>query len=231
VRNPQSLIVWVGVSWDLPPMPESHEPLRAIRAALAQHQPRLVPPERRKIEAAVAVVLRAGPDGPQVLIVQRAVNTRDPWSGHMSFPGGRVQPGDADSLRAAVRETCEEVGLGLDRDGELLGRLSDIVPRGRGRRLGVVAAPHVFAVRADSALTLDPAEVSEVVWLPLAVLEDRRNRSGMWWRRGPVPVRVPCYRYQGHLVWGMTLRALDELVELARAALDLRLRGTLPCTR
>jgi 8-oxo-dGTP pyrophosphatase MutT (NUDIX family) len=97
--------------------------------------------------AAVAVVVREGGDGLEVLLTRRSDRLGEPWSGHISFPGGRVQPEDPDTLSAAVRETGEEVGLDLVGGAELLGRPSDIVPRGRGRRLGVVAAPHVFALR------------------------------------------------------------------------------------
>lgn len=192
---------------------------RAIRAVLANYEPSSQPEQRRKIVAAVAVVLRQGRDGPEVLLIHRAFNPRDPWSGHISFPGGRVQPEDPSTLGAAVRETGEEVGLDLERDGEAVGRLSDIVPRGRGRRVGVVAVPHVFVLRNDPELAPNPNEVREVVWLPLDFLAERRNRSAMWRRRGLIPVRLPCYRYKDHLVWGMTLRALDELVEIVGGAL------------
>ncbi len=202
----------------------------AIRDAIAEHEPRSRPEERRKFVAAVAVVLRAGRDGPEVLLIHRAVNPRDPWSGHMSFPGGRLQPEDPDTLSAAVRETAEEVGLDLARHADLLGRLSDIVPRGRGRRLGVVAVPHVFALRAAQELAPNPDEVGEVVWLPLAFLLERDNRSAMWRRRGLIPVRIPCYRYRGHLVWGMTLRALDELVEILGGVLASGKRESVPGT-
>ncbi len=164
--------------------------------------------------AAVAVVLRDGARGLEVLLIQRTTRPGDPWSGHMSFPGGRVEADDEGPLGAAVRETGEEIGVDLERQAVLLGRLSDIVPRGRGLRLGVVAVPHVFALTGDPPMALSPDEVEEVVWLPLAFLRDTSNRTRMWWWRGLLPLRMPCYRYRGHVVWGMTLRALDELVAL-----------------
>ena len=39
--------------------------------------------------AAVAISVRSGVSGPEILMIQRAVRQGDPWSGHMGFPGGR----------------------------------------------------------------------------------------------------------------------------------------------
>ena len=193
---------------ELPPL------LERVRERLAAHSADTADQDTVRFLAAVAALLRQGAQGLEVLLIQRTRQVGDPWSGHMSFPGGRVEPEDESPLGAAVRETREEVGIDLERQAVQLGRLSDIVPRGRGRRLGVVAVPYVFAVAGDPVVAPNPREVEEVVWLPLPFLRDRGNRSRMWWRRGLVPVRLPCYRYRGHLVWGMTLRALDELVAL-----------------
>ena len=69
------------------------------------------PPEQR---AAVAMVLRPTPgDWPELLMIKRSVHESDPWSGHMAFPGGREEPSDPTLLATAIRETREELGLGL----------------------------------------------------------------------------------------------------------------------
>ncbi len=193
---------------DLPPS------LERLRDRLAARSADAASGGTVRFLAAVAVVLRDGAHGLEVLLIQRTIRPGDPWSGHMSFPGGRVEVDDGGPLGAAVRETREEIGVDLERQAVLLGRLADIVPRGRGRRLGVVAVPHVFALTGAPPMDLSPDEVEEVVWLPLAFLRDDANRTRMWWWRGLLPVRLPCYRFRGHLVWGMTLRALDELVVL-----------------
>jgi 8-oxo-dGTP pyrophosphatase MutT (NUDIX family) len=189
--------------------------LDAIRAALADYQPDRLPREGRRFEAAVAVVLRQGEEELEVLLIHRAHNPRDPWSGHMSFPGGRVDPSDEDHRAAAIREAREEVDLDLERDASLLGRLSDNRPRGRGRALGVVIEPFVFALTGEPELKPN-VEVQEIVWLPLPFVADRSNRSRFWWWRRWPPVRLPCYHYRGHFVWGLTLRILDELVARTR---------------
>src|SRR5512147_1099599 len=73
--------------------------------------------------AAVAAVLRQGTDGVELLFIRRAKRRGDPWSGHMAWPGGKREAGDAGLVACAVRETREEVGLDLQAHGELIGSL------------------------------------------------------------------------------------------------------------
>jgi 8-oxo-dGTP pyrophosphatase MutT (NUDIX family) len=195
---------------------ESHPGLLPLREALDAHEPRLFPDERRRLEAAVAVIARQAAGGLEVLLIHRAANPRDPWSGHMAFPGGKVDARDNGSFAAALRETSEEIGLDLGTCAESIGRLSDAQPLGRGRRLGVVIVPHVFDIGGDPEMTPND-EVQDVVWVPLSHLADRSNRSKMWWRRGLLPLRFPCCRYRGHVIWGVTLRILDELIGVLRS--------------
>ena len=65
------------------------------------------------IPAAVAIALRDGDDGLEALFIHRAVRVGDTWSGQIAFPGGRREPGDADLLATAIRETLEEIGVDL----------------------------------------------------------------------------------------------------------------------
>src|SRR5437870_1501228 len=96
-----------GVTWEV------------VREALAGHEPApLVTCTRR---AAVAIVLRDGASGIEVLFIHRAEHPDDPWSGHMAFPGGRAEDGEPPVL-TAMRESAEEVGLDLG-EAELLGGL------------------------------------------------------------------------------------------------------------
>ena len=162
--------------------------------------------------AAVAAILRDRPDGAELLFIRRAEHPEDPWSGHMGFPGGRVDADDATRPAAAVRETREEIGLDLEADGELLGRLSDLVAIGRGRPMGIVIAPYVFAVAGDPELVLNH-EVDEAVWVPVAFLLDRTNRSTLEWRHGG-GILLPCYRWHGRVIWGLTFGMVDELLEV-----------------
>jgi len=184
-----------------------------IRRVVGTHEPRLLDRTEDLKVAAVAAVVRQTGDGVEVLFIHRAEDPKDPWSGHMAFPGGRVEDRDADSLEAAMRETREEVDLDLEKAGTLLGRLSDVAAVGRGRPLALVVEPYVFSI--EDRPTLDPNyEVADVVWVPLDFLLDRSNRSTIPWRHGAVSVNLPCYRYQEHVIWGLTFGMVDELLTL-----------------
>src|SRR5262245_2019379 len=81
-------------------------------------------------EAAVALVIReTGQGALDVLFMKRAAREGDPWSGQVSFPGGRRDKTDADLAATVIRETREETGLDLSTHGELFGALDEIRPR------------------------------------------------------------------------------------------------------
>ena len=199
------------------------EPLERLRRALGRAPGRRLLGGRWMFQAAVAVTLRERAGRLEVLLIQRAQRQGDPWSGHMAFPGGRVEPSDPSRQAAAVRETREEVGLELAPPlAHPLGRLSELLARGHGRPLPMRITPFVYGLAAGAAasslpMTLDPAEVASAVWVPLDFLADPAQRDTMRWRppgkRGPV-FTLPCYRYEGHLIWGLTLEMLDELLHV-----------------
>src|SRR5262245_5273324 len=132
----------------------------------------LLPAERTEVEptgpqAAVAVVLLARDADIDVLLIRRADRPGDHWSGHMAFPGGRRSSDDADLLATAIRETREEVGLDLARDGDVLGRLVDIAALNRlGRATGMVVRPFVFSIAREPTLVVNH-EVVEALWAPV----------------------------------------------------------------
>ena len=87
----------------------------------------------------------------------------------MGLPGGRVDPGDASPLEAALRETREEIALDLEALGRPLGRLSEV-----RTHLPLGAVPHsvvpfAFAVEGDPQLKRNE-EVQEALWVPLSFL-------------------------------------------------------------
>lgn len=192
--------------------------LAQIESALAQFEPvRHRSPESVRW-AAVAVVIQDGTDGAEVLFIHRAEHPDDPWSGHMAFPGGRVDPGDRGCRAAALRETREEVGLDLIRDGRPLGRLSDVAAVGRGRPMNLAISPFVYAV--DHAPDLDPNhEVAAALWVPFGFLEDRANRSRIRWGHGG-GILLPCYRWRGRVIWGLTFGMVDELLAVVSGGGD-----------
>ena len=85
--------------------------LKTLVDALESREP-VTPDELGEPEAAVAAILTDEQD-PGLLLIHRVAHDRDPWSGHLAFPGGRIEELDASSRLAAEREAWEEVGLDL----------------------------------------------------------------------------------------------------------------------
>ena len=166
--------------------------------------------------AAVALVLRDGaPGGIELLFIRRAEHEKDPWSGHMGFPGGRAEPGDAGLEATAVRETLEETGLDLADSGVRLGALDEVKALARGRPVDLVIAPFVFRLRRR----LDGAPSHEVVslhWLPLGQLLAPEARSTLQYQYEETVFELPCLRIDGLVIWGLTFRMFENLSLLLR---------------
>lgn len=186
-------------------------PLRHVVDALREGGFRELPRSAGTRLAAVAAVLADRPEGASLLLIRRAEHPEDPWSGHMAFPGGRVEPEETPES-AVRRETLEEVRLDLDRHAVDVGRLSDVAAVARGRPLQLVILPFLFEMVGSPALVPNH-EVEEAVWVPLGFLLDRGNRSTVPWRHGGATLHLPCYRWQGRVIWGLTFAMVDELLE------------------
>jgi len=172
-----------------------------LRRALTAHQPHLLDASKR---AAVAVVVHDAPSGPALLFIERARHPGDPWSGQMAFPGGRVDPDDADTRAAAERETLEEVGLSLV-GAERLGRLDDL---NAGVRLvaPLVLSAFVYRIDAPPPLALN-YEVADALWVPVDVLLDPRRHVAHRWGLARWP-GILVGEPDRHVVWGLTYRLL-----------------------
>ena len=189
-------------------------------AELKEHRPKKSWMRYFAKRAAVAAILSDQPEitsgyGQHVLLMKRAEREGDPWSGHMSFPGGRSEETD-DSIRyTAIRECYEEVGLDLNQKGNYITRLSDIQARPiRFNKRPFIVTPFVFHLSDVPNWTLDPKEVDEVVWVPISYLKSSENRETMKWEKGSLSLSLPCYHYGEYTIWGLTLRMLDELVSI-----------------
>jgi 8-oxo-dGTP pyrophosphatase MutT (NUDIX family) len=164
--------------------------------------------------AVVAAILRQAPDGAEVLLIQRSENERDPWSGHMALPGGHREAADGDLVATATREITEEIGLDLARDAEFLGRLPSTRAVIQSRTLDFAIIPLVFALQAQVVPSLNPLEVQKVIWARVEHLRSPAARSSL-----EVPIRdqrhrFPAYDVEGHRVWGLTYRILQNLLDV-----------------
>jgi len=188
----------------MPPLPADFE------WRLARHQVAdvLDPPARR---AAVSAVLGTTPEGTALLLMQRVEQVGDPWSGHVSMPGGRSEAGDRDLLHTALRETHEELGLDLSQHARLLCRLETLMAVAGRSIVPMDITPFVFRLEQPVTLSLGQ-EAQGAFWLPLeAVLDGSLDGETTIRRRGTLQ-RFPCWRYEGHEVWGMTYRMIRTLL-------------------
>jgi 8-oxo-dGTP pyrophosphatase MutT (NUDIX family) len=198
--------------------------LEEIRRSLSGHAPRLQPLQGKR-QAGVALVLREDRPEPELLFIERARQEGDPWSGHMAFPGGRVDPGDRDARRAAERETREEVGLSLA-GAAYLGRLDDLEGRHAGRPAGLVVSAYVYRV-AEPPPLVPNYEVQQTIWFPVQDLRDPARQVEV----RPAP-GLPAYpgilvgEPERHVVWGLTYRFLELFLALAGKPLPPRWRET-----
>lgn len=163
--------------------------------------------------AAVAISVRSGVSGPEILMIQRAVRQGDPWSGHMGFPGGRKDESDASDMACAKRETREEIGFDLDIYGELVCQLSDVNTGWRADRPEMLVAPFVFKVGSTPVFELNH-EVDDTLWVPLSFLLNDANRSRHQWDwRGEV-LESDAFTFDDRLIWGLSLMMIDELLQI-----------------
>ena len=161
--------------------------------------------------AAVAVVLHAQPGGPRVLLMKRTEREGDPWSGHISLPGGGYERSDADLLATAIREAHEELAIDL-RGARVLGNLPTMQPAMTGPR-GVQVTPFIFVV--ETALEPQPsAEAVAAFWLPLETAA-----SGALDAEYAYPGsdrKFPSWNFEGHVIWGLTWRILADVLDRAK---------------
>jgi 8-oxo-dGTP pyrophosphatase MutT (NUDIX family) len=163
--------------------------------------------------AAVAITVRSGVSGPEILMIQRAVRQGDPWSGHMGFPGGRKDESDASDMACAKRETREEIGFDLDIYGELVCQLSDVNTGWRADRPEMLVAPFVFKVGSTPVFELNH-EVDDTLWVPMSFLLNDANRSRHQWDwRGEV-LESDAFTFDDRLIWGLSLMMIDELLQI-----------------
>ncbi|MEV1293898.1 CoA pyrophosphatase [Pseudonocardia sp. NPDC049635] len=162
------------------------------------------PSGRETTARRAAVLMLFGPDGPDVLLTERAATLRA-HAGQVAFPGGALDPGDPGPVHAALREAQEETGL--DPAGVVpLAVLPDLFIPPTGYLVTPVLA-HWAAPAPVRAI--DPAEVARVVRVPVPELADPANRFTV---RGPSGYTGPAFRISGLVIWGFTGGLLSALL-------------------
>ena len=170
----------------------------------------LLPAPVRLVEAAVLVGLVPRAGGLQVLLTRRTDDLRN-HAGQVSFPGGRVEPGDLDLTATALRETFEEVGLAPVQMTPLgvLDPLTTIT--------GFRVLPVVALIDPDYVARPDPREVAEVFEVPLEFLLDPSNLERREIEHRGRLRAVLEFRYPAQRIWGVTAAIVLNLRERVAA--------------
>jgi 8-oxo-dGTP pyrophosphatase MutT (NUDIX family) len=165
----------------------------------------LLPPPAALAEAAVLVGLvpREGA-GTQVLLTRRTDALRH-HGGQVSFPGGRLEAGDAGALGAALRESHEEIALEA-RQVAPLGYLDPFLTIS-----GFRVVPVVAAIDPDYVPQPHPGEVAEVFEVPFEYLMSASHLRQVEMEFRGRPRSVLEYDWPGQRIWGATAAILYNL--------------------
>ena len=197
-----------------PAPPESAGPesapswlLRLADAAGTMEVPApLAPPITGGRPSAVLVLFGDGPEGPDLLFIQRSDELRL-HAGQPAFPGGAIDAGDGGPVGAALREAAEEVGL--DPGGvDVVGTLPEVFIERTGFRVGPVLA---WWRKPSEVAPVDAGEVAAVERVSVAELADPATRLML---RLPNGHSSPAFRVRGMLIWGFTAALVDRLLAL-----------------
>jgi 8-oxo-dGTP pyrophosphatase MutT (NUDIX family) len=162
--------------------------------------------EVRPIRPAAVLVPIVDYPEPAVLLTQRAQHLPD-HPGQVSFPGGKIDKGDADPRASALRETEEEIGL--DRAHiEPLGYL-DLYMTTLGYRI----VPVIARVKPGFSLKLNVSEVDATFEVPLSFLMDQNNvqRHSREWQG--MTRHYYAFTFGERYIWGVTAGILRNLHE------------------
>lgn len=183
-----------------------HQLAKAAGEVRPDRYARFRPPESGGRASAVLILLGEGPNGPDLVLIERATTMRS-HAGQPAFPGGASDPGDEGAVGTALREAAEEVGLDPT-SVRILARLPALwLPPS-----GFVVTPVLAWWHNPHPVTaVDPAEVATVTRVPLAELAEPANRMRV---RHPSGYVGPAFDVRGMLVWGFTGALVDQVVAL-----------------
>ncbi len=192
----------------------SHWTFDRIAENLAHRESGPVVHSGDRTRASVAMILNQGANDIEILFIQRAAHDLDPWSGHIAFPGGKLEEGELE-CQAACRETREEVGIDLGQ-GRYLGRLSDII----GTNLPVRVSCCLYGLDRRHSNPVLNEEVCDLFWVSLSDLcnPDSHIQSCVAFddKRFNVPaIRLPIENKP--VLWGITYRLVTQFMNIIEA--------------
>ena len=158
--------------------------------------------------AAVLVpLIEQGPVAPALVFILRT--DRGPHGGQVAFPGGVREDSDLTPRDTALREFEEEMGVARD-VVDVIETMDEMLTLTTGYEV----TPVIGRVPAGLAWKPDPAEVVEVLEIPIAdlVRPDARRETLVHYHEWAEPRAFPCLVAGGHPIWGLTYRILGRVL-------------------
>jgi 8-oxo-dGTP pyrophosphatase MutT (NUDIX family) len=160
-------------------------------------------PATPAIAAAVLIAITDRPE-PGLILTRRPQSMRR-HPGQVAFPGGRIDPGDADAIAAAVREAEEEIALPRAAP-QVVATLNPY------RTItGFAIIPVLAVIAADLPLVPDAREVAAIFEVPLGFVLDRANSIEQRVEIDGITRRYLEINWGEHRIWGATAAMLANL--------------------
>jgi len=185
-----------------------------LKGLLAKREKRHINDTDRVPSAVLIPLYRK--EGQCNIVFIRRTETVTVHKGQISFPGGSREPGDTTLLDTALRESQEEIGLSPD-DIEVIGELDDEITT----TSNYIVTPFVAAMPWPYRFTMNPAEVDEILEVPVAALMSGDCcKPAIETIDGGIVVDSYNYHYDNRLIWGATARILHKFLSIVRSVMD-----------
>jgi 8-oxo-dGTP pyrophosphatase MutT (NUDIX family) len=156
--------------------------------------------------AAVIIILKNVKEYLEILLIKRADNQTDPWSGQICLPGGKIALKDNNLLDTIIRETFEETKIDLIEEGYFLGSIHVVRSI---QKPSLIIVPYVFLLTKNPQIELNKKELNNYFWIPLTELTKERKEKTSF-------AESSCYIIKDIKIWGLTYKILKDFIETSK---------------
>lgn len=189
---------------------ESHQkmmpPNRKLRASDA---------DKKRLKASSVLLLLYLEKNELYACLIKRPSTMKYHAGQVAIPGGRIEPGES-PLETALRETWEEIGIGPEKI-EILGSLSELFVDVSG----FLIQPFVGWLKEKPQFKINKSEVEKTILFPLLRFKENLEETELETLSGKL--KVPCFHFEGEIIWGATAMILAEFYDAIESGTTLKL--------